>query len=141
MIRAVPPGRDAFGDPATGEVYLWPHNHSEEQGAVRTRAVNAVMPSAARFRQTRAIRVQSTPVELVYRLAGSVLTRAQHNDFLRFVDISTHHTIYFYHFAGDLFECFLSDYEPQRKYLQRGPRGEHYVWPYTMQIDVITKLS
>lgn len=140
MIRDVPVGRNAFGDPATGDVYLWAANHAQEQSGVRTRAINSVRPTAARFRQTHAIRTQSSAVELVYKLTGSVFTVAQHKAFLHYTDLSTRQSIYFYHFAGERFECLLSDYEPQRKYLQRGPRGEHYVWPYTVQIDVIQQL-
>lgn len=140
MPMSAPAGRNAFGNPATGEVALWTWNHKEEQTAVRLRRIDNQQPSLARFRPIRAIRTQGYPDGLVYKLGGLCPTLAQHQMFLRFQQLSLTQTIYFFHAAGDKFECELSDYEPQRQYFAKGARGEHYEWAYTLQLDVIQEL-
>lgn len=140
MPMTAPPGRDAFGNPATGEVAPWTWNHKEEQTGVRQRRIDNQQPTIGRFRTVRAIRTQGASSAIVYRLAGMCPTLAQHQMFLRFQQLSLMQTIYFFHAAGDKFECELSDYEPQRQYFQRGARGEHYLWAYIMQLDVIQEL-
>jgi hypothetical protein len=140
MAMTAPAGRNAFGDPATGEVVLWTWNHKEEQTGLRQRHIDHQQPSIGRFQTVRAIRVQGASDPIVYKLAGVCPTLAQHQLFLRFQHLSLTQTIYFFHAAGDKFECELSDYEPQRQYFKRGARGEHYVWAYTLQLDVLKEL-
>lgn len=140
MPMAAPAGRNAFGDPATGEVAVWTWNHKEEQTAVRLRHIDNQQPSIGRFRAVRAIRMQGASDAVVYKLAGTCPTLAQHEMFLRFQDLSLRQTIYFFHAAGDKFECELSDYEPQRQYVLKGARGENYLWNYTVQLDVLREL-
>jgi hypothetical protein len=135
-----PAGRNAFGNPATGEVAVWTWNHREEQTAVRLRHIDNQQPTIGRFREVRAIRMQGSSDAVVYHLAGMCPTLAQHQLFLRFQNLSLTQTIYFFHAAGDKFECELSDYEPQRRYFQKGARGEHYLYEYTMQLDVLREL-
>lgn len=139
-LPAPPAHHNAFGDPRLGTLYVWEQNHTEEQGGARIRAITNKQPTIARFRTVRAIRQQGTRSELVYKLAGTVPTAAQHAEFLRYMTLSLTQTIYFFHAAGEKFECWLTDYEPQRKYVARGPRGEHYIWIYTMQLDVLQLL-
>lgn len=133
--------RNVFKDPASGDAYTWERNHMEEQGGARVRAVVNMQPIKGRWRTLRAIRQQGTRDELIYKLAGQAPTENQHLAFLHFMELSLAQTIYFTHAAGGTFECLLSDYEPQRKYVVRGSRGEHYVWDYTMQLDVIAVLE
>lgn len=140
MPMTAPAGRNAFGNPATGEVCLWTWNHREEQTALRTRHIDNQQPSIGRFQTVRAIRVQGASDAVVYHLAGMCPTLAQHQMFLRFQTLSLSQTIYFFHAAGDKFECELSDYAPQRQYVIKGARGEPYVYEYTMQLDVLNEL-
>lgn len=130
-----------FKDPRTGDVYTWQINHKEEQGAARLRAIAAQQPTMGRWKTVRSIRQQGTRQELIYKLSGTVPTLAQHLAFLHYLQLSISQTIYFIHAAGGTFECHLSSYEPQRKYLVQGPRGENYVWDYTLQLDVIAVLA
>lgn len=135
------PGRNVFGDPATGYRYVWAANHKEEQGGARIRAIMSMQPTKGRWKTVRSVRQQGTRAELIYKLSGTAVTLAEHEQFLYFEDLSLRQTIYFLHAAGGVFECLLSDYEPQRIYAVKGPRGEHNVWPYSMQLDVIAQLA
>lgn len=141
MAATPKPHRNSFYDPAAGYQYDWSQNHSEEQGGTRTRSVTNDHPSGARWRAIRAIRTQGYFDEAVLKLAGLAPTLAQHKAFLHFADLSTRQTIYFLHAAGEAWECLLSEYAPQREYLIQGPKGEKWVWPYTLQIDVIQPLD
>lgn len=134
------PGVNAFADPATGVVDIWATNHKEEQGGARIRQIDNQHPLASRFETVRAIRVQAATDEAVFKLAGIAPTLAHHRMFLKYQDLSQRQTIFFHHFAGEVFECQLTDYEPQRKYLQRGPKGEHFIWTYSLQIDVVYQI-
>lgn len=133
--------RNQFKDPRTGSVYVWQENHREEQGGAVVRAVTAEQPTIGRWRTVRSIRQQGSSDLTIFKLAGTVPTRAQHDAFLYYLELSIAQTIYFIHAAGGIFECQLSDYEPLRKYVVRGPHGENYIWDYTMQIDVIAVLG
>lgn len=139
MGMIAPPGRDAFGDPLTGTVAVWGRNHDEEQAGARIRTIDNLHPTKARWKTVRAIRTQGTRDELVYKLGGRVPTLAQHQTFLAFLSLSRSQTIYYFHCAGNVFECQLSDYEPERQYVGGGAR-EHYPFLYSMQLDVIKTL-
>ena len=143
-LPTIPPGRNCFFDPRVGGspgLYIWDANHNEEQAGARLRVVTSTHPTIARWRNVRAIRQQAGRDELVYKLAGMIPTLAQHEAFLRFQELSQHQSIYFFHAAGEKFECMLSDYEPQRKYVLRSTHGEKYIWIYAIQLDVITTLT
>lgn len=139
-MPAPPAGRNAFGDPRTGTLYPWAMNHREEQAGAWVRQITNLQPTIARWKAVRAIRQQAARDELVMKLGGTAPTLAQHEMFLAMQDLSLRQTIYFFHAAGEVWECLLSDYEPQRRYLIRGPRGEKYVWDYSLQLDVFGQL-
>lgn len=132
--------RNQFKDPATGYVYTWHQNHLKEDGGARVRAVVNMQPTKGRWRTVKAIRQQGVRDELIYKLSGTAPLQAQHEQFLFFLELSLSQTIYFIHAAGGVFECQLTDYEPRRKFVVRGPRGENYIWDYTLQLDVIAVL-
>lgn len=133
-----PAGRNAFGDPVTGTVYPWARNHEEEQSGARIRTIDNLQPTISRWRTVRAIRTQGTRDELIYKLAGKCVTLAQHQLFLFFMNLSLTQTIYFFHCAGDVIECQLSDYEPERQYTGGAPAArENYLFIYTMQLDLV----
>jgi hypothetical protein len=136
-----PVGRDAFGDPATGTVVAWDQNHSDEQGAARIRTIMNLQPSISRWQVVRAIRQQAARSELVLKLAGNAPTLRQHEMFLHHMVLSLTQSIYFFHAAGEKYECFLTDYEPLRKYAIRTAKGEKYTWTYTLQLDVLSLLT
>jgi hypothetical protein len=133
-------GRDTFHNPATGETYAWPINHSDEQEFGKTRQVASGAPTGhtgLTFQQGA-----DEPMELL--LEGTILHRSQHQQMIRWWAICAGQSIYFTDFAGDAYEVIITDFNPVRKRTLHNPRDPsirlHY-WTYTIRMQVIGILA
>lgn len=133
--------RNKFKDPATGAIYVWQENHRQETGGAFIRAIASEQPTKGRWVTLPSLRQQGTRDDLIFKLSGTAPTVQQHEAFLDYLELSLSQTIYFIHAAGFTYECQLTDYEPQERYVAKGPRGQSYIWDYTMQIDVVALLT
>jgi hypothetical protein len=138
-----------FIDPATGETWTWPINHSDETGTAakgggqggleRNYTVSAPTSLGIAIRQQAA----NDPMSISWK--GTALTRAQHQKFLYWFSKCSSHSIILRDFSGDEFEVVITAYIPQRKpaAINRNDMVNAPYWYYDFQIDmdVITAIS
>lgn len=138
-----------FIDPVTGETWDWPINHSDETGSAskgggqgglgRNFTVSAPTSLGIRIRQ------QGANDPLSFSWKGTALTRAQHQEFLRWWNISKAHTIILRDFSGDEYEVMITSYIPTRKPVVQNrndpDNAATWVYDYQIDLDVITVLS
>lgn len=131
-----------FIDPATGETWSWPINHNDETGTAsksggqggveRNVTVSAPTSGGPHIRQ------EAAPDPLSFSWKGTALTRAQHQEFLRWYEKCDHHTIILQDFSGDRFEIMISAYIPVRKAVaqNRNDMANAPLWVYDYQVDI-----
>lgn len=121
--------------------YAWPLNHDEEEGIERRRNIEHGAPTAG----TGLIRQQGAPSPILIKIAGTILTRAQHIEFLAWYQLCEEQTIEWWDFAGNKFEVVISFYTAPRKRVVKNPRGGSDVateapmntWRYQMEMEVV----
>lgn len=140
---------NTFIDPTNGETYEWPINHNDETGSSakgggmggleRNYTVSAPTSLNINIRQQAA----NDPLSLSWK--GVALTRAQHQEFLRWFGKCSHHSIILRDFSGDEFEVVITAYIPQRTPVaqNRNDMENASTWYYSYQLDmdVLTALS
>src|SRR3954467_15778758 len=103
--------RNNFYNPASGEGYDWPVNHSEENSFGKTRQVSTGANSA----NTGLTMQQGDDEPMVIELTGTILHSSQHAAMIRWFAISKQQTVYFTDFAGDSYEVVILAYTPTRQ--------------------------
>lgn len=126
-----------FIDPAgVRATYAWAINHDEEQDTGLSRTIDHTANTAG----TGLVRQQGAddPITLTY--AGTILDVAQHREFLAWVELSKHRTIFFRDFAGDEYEVLITAYKAPRTRVARNPRdpAHPWIWHYTLTMEVVT---
>ncbi len=133
---------NVFIDPVTNEQWAWPINHNDETGTAsksggqggleRNITVSAPTGLGVHIRQQAA----NDPLSLSWK--GTALTRAQHQEFLRWFKKCDHYSIILRDFSGDEFEVMITAYIPQRKpvAVNRNDLANAPLWIYDYQIDM-----
>lgn len=133
-------GRDTFHNPATGETYAWPVNHSEESEFGKKREVSTGAPTG----HTGLTFQQGADDPMVLELDGTILHHLHYQQMIRWWSLSGGQSIYFTDFAGDSYEVLITDFNAVRKRTLRNPRDSsiplHY-WTYTLRMQVIGILA
>lgn len=133
-------GRNAFVDPATGERYVWHRNHSAEERSNASRAVNTRQIAASGWENIAPVRVQGADRPEVLTYTGKIDEPVQHETFLRFWDMSRHHTVIFEDFTGAQMEVLVTGYQHERQGVLRNSRGGDYSYAYTLEMEIVTEL-
>lgn len=138
-----------FIDPVTGETWSWPINHNDETGSasksggqgglVRNITTSAPTSGGPHIRQ------EGAPDPLSFAWKGTALTRAQHQQFLRWYAKCDQYTIILQDFSGDRFEVFITDYIPTRKAVVQNrndmANASTWVYDYEIAMDVIASIA
>lgn len=131
--------RNVFTNPANGQTWAWPINHSAEQEVGRDRGVTFEANSA----NTGLVKQQGALAPLVLRYEGTILDPAQLQAMLAWQALCETQTIYFTDFAGDSYEVLITSFRPTRKRTLRNPRHPellHY-WTYSIELTVVRILA
>lgn len=132
-----------FIDPKPGgrTTYPWPINHSEEEEFGKRRNVE----NTATTDGTGLVKQQADDSPLVIRLKGTILTKAQHDEFIAWWILCESQTIRFTDFNSNSFEVTITEYLPTKKRLARNPRDlanwPHHKVEYTLEMQVISILA
>lgn len=132
--------RNVFHNPATGETYPWPINHSEEQTFGKKRNLTSGAPTG----HTGLTIQQGDDDPMVLELSGTILTVAQYEQMIHWWALSAGSTIYFTDFAGDAYEVIITDFDALRQRTLRNPRDRsipYHYWTYTIRMQVVTILA
>lgn len=125
-----------FIDPATGDTYIWPLNHNEEQGSGKQRTIEHKPTTGG-----GSMPVQGDDTPMVLRFEGTILEQAQHDEFARWFELSRHRTIYFRDFQGREYEVLITRFDPVRKRVAANPRDRVnaplHTWTYSLEMEVI----
>lgn len=133
---------NVFIDPTTNETWSWPINHNDETGTAaksggqggleRNYTISAPTSLGISIRQQAA----DDPISLSWK--GTALTRAQHQQFLRWWEKCSHYSIILQDFSGDKFEILITAYIPTRKAVagNRNDLANAPLWVYDYQIDM-----
>jgi hypothetical protein len=132
--------RNQFGDPASGAVYAWHTNHNAEELGSEECALEEIPPALTGWQQEKTTVQQGSRQPLTLRLAGTILNPVQHQQFLHFTALSQRHSVFFYCFDGTSYEVLINKYTPTRKFAINAPRGSHYIWTYTLEMEIITTI-
>ena len=138
-----------FIDPITGETFLWPINHNDETGSAsksngqngvaRNITVGAPVSGGVHIRQ------EGAPDPIAFSWKGTALTRAQHQEFLRWYAKCDHYTIILQDFSGDRYEVLIIAYLPVRRRVAQNrndmTNAPLWVYDYQVDIDVIALIS
>jgi hypothetical protein len=132
--------RNQFYNPATGEGYPWPINHSDENSFGKARQVN----TGANTANTGLTMQQGDDEPMVIEVTGTILHSAQHAAMIRWFAISKQQTIYFTDYSGDSYEVVILAYQPTRQRTLGNPRDRtmpfHY-YKYTLRMHVVRILA
>lgn len=132
-----------FVDQAPGGrgTYVWPLNHDEEEGVEARRNIDHGAPTAG----TGLVRQQGASSPILIKLAGNILSRAQHVEFLAWWALCEDQTIEWWDYAGNKYEVLITFYTAPRQRLVHNPRGGTDVateaplnkWRYQLEMEVI----
>lgn len=134
---------NVFIDPANGDEYPWPINHSEEESFGKTRTIDHTAPTARGSDPgVGLIRQQGDDTPLTWKYSGTILDPTQEDAFIDWWERSRQRTIFFRDFTGAEYEVIITGYEPKRIRCLVNRRGGdrwpfHYV-NYTLSMEVLT---
>lgn len=132
--------RNRFVNPANGAVYNWQINHTEEDQQGKTRNITRTATTAG----IGVIRQQGDDGQLILKLSGTILHRAQYQAFWQWYQLCNTQTIYFYDFDDQGYEVQITSFQYARKRTLRNPRdpsAAHHYWTYTMELEVYKVLG
>lgn len=134
--------RNIFTDPSGDRpAYSWAINHSDEAEFGKERTIE----HSANTGNTGLIKQQNDDSPLVMQLNGTILSQAQHVEFIEWWKICKNHTIFFEDFAGDEYEVVITAYKPTRQRTIRNPRdyanAPLWYWKYELKLEVIRVIS
>lgn len=128
---------NVFTDPAGAKTaYSWVLNHNEEQENSRRRNIESGAPTGT----VGLIRQQTDEAPAVLDWRGTILEKAQLDEFLEWYALSREQTIYLTDFAGDWVEGQITGFDRTRVRCVWNARGApinpHHYWRYSMQFTV-----
>lgn len=130
-----------FLNPTSGDEYVWPSNHHTENEVKRERQVEELEPAAAGWRRgVDFVRQQGTASPKRMRLSGRC-GHSQHEAFLIYTNLSLDQTVFFEHCAGEVYEVLITSYQPKRVAVASNSRFGQYVWDYTIELEVIRRVT
>lgn len=133
---------NVFTDPTNGETYPWPINHLTEENAGRSRAITRGAPTGTNVGLNR---TQGDPSPVLLTLKGTMLTKAQRDETIRWWGKCDTHTIYFKDFEGAEYEVLITNFVPTRRAVARNQKDlanmPTWVIDYTIEMEVVRVIS
>lgn len=131
-----------FVDPnGVRAAYSWPINHLEEDAVGQHRNIQFSAPTG----HLGLVEHQGDADPLVLSWKGTILTRAQLVEMLKWFQLCQSQTIFLFDFAGDGYEVTWANFDPTRKAVARNQadlgNAPLWIWEYTAQFNVITFLA
>lgn len=128
--------RNRFTNPANGQVYDWPINHSEEQDAGQDKNIE----HSGNTGRVGLVRQQGDRTPYVLSFSGTIFHRAQHQQMEWWSSLTNYQSIYFRDFDGNEAEVIITRYKAIRHRTIKNPRDPgaplHY-WTYTIDMEVL----
>jgi hypothetical protein len=132
--------RNRFTNPANGATYDWLKNHSEEDGAGKTRNIERTANTGS----VGAVKQQGDDGPLLLRWKGTILQRSQLQAMWTWWNLCRTQTIYLRDFDGEEYEGQITSFVPQRHSTLRNPRDPsaplHY-WTYDFEFEIYRVIS
>ena len=133
--------RNRFTNPSNGDYYDWQINHTEEEEVNKARSIEHGANSA----NTGLVKQQSDDQPLVLSYRGTILHKAQLEEFWGWFQLTKTQTIYFTDFAGDEYEVIITDFKPQRQRTIKNPRdfanAPLWYWTYAISMEVVRVIA
>lgn len=133
---------NVFTDPTNAETYAWPINHLTEESAGRSRPITRGAPTGSNVGLNRQ---QGDPSPATLRFTGTMLTKAQHDETIRWWAKCDTHTIYFKDFSGAEYEVLITNFDPKRRAVARNHKdlanAPTWVYDYTIEMEVLRAIS
>lgn len=129
--------RNTFTNPANGDTYEWPVNHSDEDATGKTRQITR----SANTGSVGAVRQQGDDGATVLTFNGVINTRAQLQQFWAWYALSRTQTIYLTDYDGQEYEVQITAFQPKRvrklTSIARDPGMPHHYYTYTITMEVL----
>lgn len=127
--------QNRFQNPANSATYVWPKNHSDEEGSGKTRTIDRTANTGV----VGAVKQQGDDGPLILRWKGTILLRTQLQAMWFWYNLCKSQTIYLRDFDGQEYEGQITSFVPQRHRTLRNPRDTsaplHY-WTYDFEFEV-----
>jgi len=133
---------NVFTNPKTGATYSWAINHAEEEATGKDRTFEHTAPTAhGSDPGVGLIRQQGSEGPMVLKYSGTILSLAQHQEFVAWFNLCRTQSIWFRDFAGDEYEVIISSYAPKRERVMHNPRGgetaRNFIIRYSISMEVL----
>jgi hypothetical protein len=133
--------RNRFINPANGQVYDWPINHSEEEEAGQEKNIE----HGGTTNRVGLVRQQGDPAPYVLRYSGTILNTAQFQAMTWWTSLTNYQSIHFRDFDDNLYEVIITQFKPTRHRTLRNPRDQAsaplHFWRYTIEMEVLRFIS
>lgn len=133
--------RNRFTNPANGEIYDWALNYFEEESFGKTRNIERTAPTSG----TGLIKQQSDDGPLIFKARGTILLKAQVQEFIKWWKLCETQTINFKDFTGDEYEVLITSFQPTRQYTLKNMRdpvnAPLWYWKYELELEVVRVIS
>ena len=129
-----------FRDPATGDTYDWPINHSDENETARSRNIEHTAPTSGRG----LVRQQGDDSPLVFTFSGTILHAAQNARFVEWYELGRDQTVIFRDWTGAEYEVLITAYQPRRERVMWNPRDpdmRDHIIRWSMTLEVVQVLA
>ncbi|GAC1522418.1 MAG: hypothetical protein NVS3B1_07760 [Marmoricola sp.] len=121
--------------------YSWPVNHHTEEPTGKHRNIRYSAPTA----HVGLVKHLGDTDPLILRWKGSIFTRAQLVEMLKWFALCEQQTIYLTDFAGDAYEVLIVHFDPVRVALGGNPRdpvnAPNWKWEYTIEFTIIQMIA
>jgi hypothetical protein len=130
-----------FVNPANGDEYTWPVNHSQEGEVDLAQGVT----SSAATGNGNLVLQQGDEQPMTFTLEGTIFAKAQVEAFRKWLLLCKTQTIDFHKFDGDVFTVLITDFKPKQKPVVHNPKDSAnaplWIWTYQMQMTVVAVKS
>lgn len=126
-----------FVNPANGDEYTWPVNHSEESEVDLAQGVSASASTGG----GNLVLQQGDEQPMVFSLEGTIFAKSQLVAFKTWLLLCKAQTIDFHKYDGDVFTVLITDFKPKQKRTIHNPKDSAnaplWYWTYQMQMTVV----
>lgn len=130
-----------FVNPANGDEYTWPVNHSDENEAGVARQVT----TSANTGNNALVMQQGDEQPLVFQIAGTIFAKSQLEAFKNWYLLCRTQTIDWHKYTGDVYAVQITSFKPKEQRVVRNPKDSAnaalWIWKYTMELTVVSVKS
>lgn len=129
-----------FTNPATGDIYDWPINHTAEEQFGKARNYERTAPTAG----VGFVRQQGDDSPLILRMTGTILTAAQDQAFIDWFALARRQSVVFRDWTGAEYEVLIVSYQPVRQRVDWNHRDagmRTHIIRWTMELEILNVRS